>query len=91
MKTYNPRYVSVLREEGRAEGLSEGRAEGLSEGRAEGRAQGQGEALLVVLEGRGVAVSDKARERVHECVDPDVLRGWLLRAVTALTEEDVFG
>ncbi|MFC4910802.1 hypothetical protein [Actinomadura gamaensis] len=79
VKTYNPRYVSVLREEGVNEGL------------AKGRVEGQGDSLLLVLEGRGISVSEKARRRVRECADPDVLHEWLLRAATASSEEDVFG
>ncbi|MCP2337090.1 hypothetical protein [Actinomadura rupiterrae] len=83
VKTYNPRYVSTLRQEG----IAEGRAEGIAEGRAEGKVK----AVLLVLQGRGIALSEKSRARVLGCTDPAVLDDWLLRAATAVSEEDVFG
>ncbi|MFE6590731.1 hypothetical protein [Streptomyces sp. NPDC057781] len=58
--------------------------------RDEGRAQAGAEALLIVLEQRGLAVSDDVRGRVTACGDPEVLRHWLARAVTAPTAEAVF-
>ncbi|WND35905.1 hypothetical protein RI578_17095 [Streptomyces sp. BB1-1-1] len=58
--------------------------------RDEGRAQAGAEALLIVLEQRGLAVSDDVRGRVTACGDPEILRHWLARAVTAPTAEAVF-
>ncbi|WP_282697554.1 hypothetical protein [Streptomyces sp. CC208A] len=60
------------------------------EGRAEGRAQGSADAMLLVLEQRGLDVPDDVRDRVTACGDPDVLRTWLTRAVTAATAEEIF-
>ncbi|MER7826643.1 hypothetical protein ABTX85_29250 [Streptomyces sp. NPDC096097] len=60
------------------------------EGRAQGRAQGHAEDLLIVLEQRGLDVSDDVRERIAGCDDPDTLRRWLTRAVTAPAAEDIF-
>ncbi|GHA63768.1 hypothetical protein ACIQRS_09040 [Streptomyces termitum] len=71
-------YKSYLSEELRAEG------------RTEGLAQGGIDAILLVLEQRGLDVSDEVRDRVTACDDPDVLRGWLARAVTAATAEEIF-
>jgi hypothetical protein len=76
-----------LRAEGRAVGLVEGRVEGRTEGRAEGRA----EDILLAFEVRGIAVSDAVRERITGCADPEILREWLARAITAERSEDVFG
>ncbi len=58
--------------------------------RDEGRAQGRAEALLLVLEQRGLDVSDDVRPRVAECTDPETLRHWLARAVAAPTAEAIF-
>lgn len=58
--------------------------------RDEGRAQGRAEDLLIVLEQRGLDVPDGVRERITGCVDPDTLRRWLTRAVTAPAAEDIF-
>ncbi|MFG2236280.1 hypothetical protein ACGFNX_40910 [Streptomyces sp. NPDC048723] len=58
--------------------------------RDEGRAQGRAEALLIVLEQRGLDVPDDVRARITGCDDPDTLRRWLTRAVTAPAAEDIF-
>ncbi|CAM5465728.1 hypothetical protein ACWD5B_15165 [Streptomyces tanashiensis] len=58
--------------------------------RDEGRAQGNADAILIVLEQRGLAVSDSVRERVEGCNDPETLRRWLVRAVTVATAEAIF-
>ncbi|MFF3954455.1 hypothetical protein ACFYY1_14730 [Streptomyces sp. NPDC001890] len=60
------------------------------EGRAQGRAQGRAEGLLLVLEVRGIALTDETREKITSCDDPQLLRQWLNRAATAATIEDVF-
>ncbi|MFF9068234.1 hypothetical protein ACF09E_23075 [Streptomyces sp. NPDC014891] len=79
-------YKSYLSEEIRDEGRTEGRAAG----RAEGRAQASADAILLVLEQRGIAVTDDVRGRVTGCDDPDTLRAWLMRAVTADSAEEIF-
>ncbi|WP_255955118.1 hypothetical protein [Streptomyces odontomachi] len=66
------------------------RDEGREEGRAAGRAKGRAESILLVLEQRGLSVSDAVRTRVMECVDDDVLRRWLVRAVTVSSAEEIF-
>ncbi|WP_307854047.1 hypothetical protein [Streptomyces tagetis] len=67
------------------------RDEGRAQGREQGRAQGRAEDLLLVLEQRGLDVSVEVRRRIEECGDPEVLREWLVRAVTVGRAEDVFG
>ncbi|EFF91665.1 conserved hypothetical protein [Streptomyces sp. e14] len=59
--------------------------------RDEGRAQGRAEDVLLVLEQRGLEISEEVRRRVTECDDLDVLRTWLTRAVTVAKPEDIFG
>ncbi|MZE76196.1 hypothetical protein [Streptomyces xinghaiensis] len=58
--------------------------------REEGRAEGRAEDILMILETRGLPVSGEARERITGCADPDVLRHWLSRAVTAGRTEEIF-
>ncbi|GAA1514795.1 hypothetical protein GCM10009677_55010 [Sphaerisporangium rubeum] len=99
MATQTYTYVSELRakgrEEGRVEGREEGREEGRTEGREEGRTEGliEGEAksILLMLEVRGLAVTDEQRRRITSCTDTDQLEGWVRRAVTAAGTEDLFG
>ena len=57
--------------------------------RAEGRAEGEAKALLLVLEGRGIAVRNEVRKRVMSCVDSDQLEGWLRRAAVVDRAEDL--
>ncbi|MEF9904675.1 hypothetical protein [Streptomyces sp. P9-A2] len=59
--------------------------------RDEGRAEGRAEDILLVLEQRGLDVSDDVRGRITDCTDPDLLRLWLMRAVTAPKAEEIFG
>ncbi|MFB7515534.1 hypothetical protein [Streptomyces sp. NPDC056144] len=68
----------------------EGRAEGRAQGRVEGRAQAGAEAILLVLEQRGLDVPDDVRNRITSCTDADLLRTWLTRSVTAASAEETF-
>lgn len=64
----------------------EGRAQGQAEGQAAGRAKG----LLLVLEARGIALSDETRKEIADCDDSQLLDQWLRRAATATSAEEVF-
>ncbi|MDQ1046546.1 hypothetical protein QFZ76_004782 [Streptomyces sp. V4I2] len=57
--------------------------------RDEGRAQRGAEDILLVLETRGIDVPDEVRERITACDDPDLLRRWLARAVTAPSAAEI--
>jgi hypothetical protein len=56
---------------------------------ARGRAQGEAQAILTLLDGRGVAVPDDVCDQVLECTDTSLLDIWLRRAITATTVDDV--
>jgi hypothetical protein len=77
------------REEGRQEGRREGRQEGRQEGRKEGEVLGRAASLLLVLEQRGLAVTDAQRARIRECTDAAQLDAWLLGALTATSVDDL--
>ncbi|MGW0220116.1 hypothetical protein [Streptomyces tendae] len=66
------------------------RDEGREQGREQGRAQQGAQDVLLVLEQRGLDIPDGVRTRITECGDPEVLRHWLARAVTAASAEAVF-
>ncbi|MET8822415.1 hypothetical protein [Streptomyces rochei] len=59
--------------------------------RAEGRAEGRAEDILLLLERRGVVVSEGERARIVGCGDLDVLGVWFSRAITASSVAEVFG
>ncbi|MFI6964872.1 hypothetical protein ACIBN5_24180, partial [Streptomyces sp. NPDC050255] len=67
------------------------RDEGRAQGRAQGQAQGQADSLLLVLDVRGIALTEEAREMITACTDTHLLHHWLERAATATTAEEVFG
>ena len=46
--------------------------------------------VLDILEVRGIDVPEAVRERVTACDDPEILRRWHRRAVTAPTAEGIF-
>lgn len=60
------------------------------EGEAKGRAAGRAEAILGVLDARGIAVSNEARERVNASSDLDELDRWVRRAAKVDSAEDLF-
>ncbi|MEM9462299.1 MAG: hypothetical protein AAGF11_49560 [Myxococcota bacterium] len=58
---------------------------------SEGRAEGEAKALLLVLESRGLVVSDEARARITACTDIEQLDAWLSRAASADSVDAIFG
>jgi len=52
--------------------------------------RGEAKAVFTVLEARGIAVPDAARERVNGCRDLAQLDTWVRRAATAATIDDLF-
>ena len=68
---------------------AEYQARGEAVGQARGKALGKAEAILDVLDRRGVAVPNDVRDRVLECTDTSLLGTWLDRAITATTVDDV--
>ncbi|MEV6743247.1 hypothetical protein ACIOZL_12390 [Streptomyces sp. NPDC087769] len=70
--------------------LSDGKSFMFEKIRNEGRVEGLAEVLLIVLDARGIAVTDGIREQIDTCYDLPLLRHWLTRAATATTAEEVF-
>ncbi|WP_259400912.1 hypothetical protein [Microbispora sp. H13382] len=63
---------------------------GLEQGRQEGRAEGEIEAILAVLDARGLDIPSEARERISRCSDLHLLEKWIRRAATAKSVDDLF-
>ncbi len=76
--------------EGRQEGKLEGRQEGKLEGRQEGRLEGERQALLKVLEARGLKVGGLARRRLLACTELAQLERWLGLAVKVQSIQELF-
>lgn len=59
------------------------------EGKAEGKAEGKREALLLLLESRGIVLTEGERAKIAECTDGALLDRWIRRALTATTAAEV--
>jgi hypothetical protein len=66
------------------------REEGRREGEAKGEAKGKAQAILAVLEARGLAVSEAQRAAIVGCSDLGQLERWVRQAVTAKTAGALF-
>jgi Uma2 family endonuclease len=82
----NPVITSAL---DRAE--RKGKSEGQAQGQAEGKTQGRIESLLAVLAARGIKVRKKQEKRIRSTVDDAVLAGWLVRAVSCASVDELLG
>ena len=63
--------------------------QGLAEGEAKGEVKGRAEALLTVLQVRGMALDVPTRERIVGCTDSEQLQRWIVRAATASSLHEV--
>jgi hypothetical protein len=70
--------------------FSEFQRRSFTQGEAKGKAEGKGEALILVLERRGFVVPTAKRDEILASSDLGLLEGWLARAISAATIEDVF-
>lgn len=73
-----------------AEGRRRGFAEGKQEGFAEGTAAGRADALIAILDARGIALASADRTRILGERDPDVLARWTVRAATCTDVAQLF-
>jgi hypothetical protein len=87
---YTSYLAEEVREKVRQEVRQEVREKVRQEVRQEVRAEGRAEDVLLILEQRGLDISDDVRSRITDCGDPDLLRCWLTRAVTAPKAEEIF-
>ncbi|WP_433057902.1 hypothetical protein [Dactylosporangium sp. CS-033363] len=60
-----------------------------AEGEAKGKAEGGVEALLTMLDVRGVEVPETIRAEIANCTDMDQIKTWVRRAATAEKIEDL--
>jgi hypothetical protein len=72
-----------------AEFLARGEARGKAEGKAEGEAKGKREALLLVLDGRGLAISRAQRAAILACEDLARLDRWIAASIKAASVQEL--
>jgi hypothetical protein len=61
-----------------------------AESRVEGRVEGRAEALIVILDARGVALGAAERARILDERDPSTLVRWLTRAAMCTDIPELF-
>src|SRR5690606_37625551 len=66
-----------------------GKAEGEARGKAEGEARGKADAVIKVLEARGLVIPPHVRARILASSDPEQLDRWLARAIVAESAEEL--
>ncbi|MFD3686026.1 hypothetical protein ACFWTE_14540 [Nocardiopsis sp. NPDC058631] len=59
-------------------------------GREEGRAEEAARNVVLILDARGLKVSDEVRRRIGSCTDLDVLETWIRRSATIQSTEQLF-
>jgi hypothetical protein len=59
-------------------------------GKAEGKAEGEAEAILLVLEARGLDITADQRARITSCTDLTQLKTWVRRAATITIASELF-
>ncbi len=57
---------------------------------SDGEVKAKAEAIVTVLEARGLAVAPEFRDRIESCRELETLQHWLVRAATAATTEQLF-
>ncbi|ASU83898.1 hypothetical protein CDO52_14895 [Nocardiopsis gilva YIM 90087] len=60
------------------------------QGKTEGEIEGKVDDVLMILEARGLTVSDAVRQQVTSCTDLEQLNTWVRRAVTVTRADDLF-
>jgi Uma2 family endonuclease len=76
--------------EGRDEGTRDGFAAGMARGSAEGKLAGRAEALVDILDMRGISLEASDRARILSERYPAQLRRWFARAATCVDTTELF-
>lgn len=70
--------------------FSETQRRWFAEGEAKGETEGKAQAVLLVLEGRGLLLSPEQREHILGCSDVATLNDWLRKAASVASAEHLF-
>jgi ribosomal protein L13E len=60
-----------------------------AEGKVEGKVEGEADALLTVIEARGLPITASQRRQIEDCKDLNRLKSWLKRVATAPSVVDI--
>jgi hypothetical protein len=71
-------------------GRAEGKLEGRAEGKLEGRAQAKAEAVMLILQQRGLRITDEQHRGIIACTDLETLDRWQRLAFSVETVAELF-
>jgi hypothetical protein len=71
-------------------GWERGWKRGWKQGWGQGRREGTAKAIVIILEARGLDVSETERDRISKCTDLRVLNKWIRCAATTENTNDLF-
>jgi hypothetical protein len=69
--------------------FSEAHRRSYDRGKAEGEAKGAAKALLLVLQGRGIAITDDQQRHIFACTDLATLDRWLERSGSVASVDEL--
>ena len=82
-------FFSEAHQRSYARGEAEGEAKGLAKGKAEGLAKGKAESLRMILQQRGLAMTDEQQRQILSCTDVTILDRWLTRVLSVASVDEL--
>jgi hypothetical protein len=59
-------------------------------GKVQGLAMGEADAVITVLQTRGLTLTEQQKERILSCHNLDIVKGWVRKAVTVPSVDELF-
>ena len=82
-------FFSEAHQRSYAKGEAEGEAKGEAKGLAKGLAKGKAESLMIILQQRGLVMTDEQQRQILSCTDVATLDQWLDRVLSVASVEEL--
>jgi len=86
LQAWREELMALSFDRGEKQGFDRGEKQGLDRGKRIGQIQ----ALLAILEARGISVDPETRGKIEACQDPAMLHRWVSRAVSITKATELF-
>jgi flagellar biosynthesis/type III secretory pathway protein FliH len=83
-------HIEKLFGEAHRQSYDRGKADGEAEAKAKAEAKGEAKALMMVLQRRGLALTDEQQQQIVACTDVATLDRWLDRALSVTSAAELF-
>jgi hypothetical protein len=90
MEPHIEKFFSEAHRQSYDRGKADGEAKGEARGEARGEAKGEAKALMMVLQRRGLALTDEQQQQIVACTDVATLDRWLDRALSVTSVDELF-